>query len=298
MEIDQEQMSVLKELRARASLSQAQVAEKLGVVRQSYIKYENGSAELPLSVLRKLAQLYDVEYSCLIDNVMPEEPQYIVDTSVNCCKEAAATYSASINISGQNLAKFSNVFLYVLRNIGAKPNVGQGVLFKLLYFMDFDFYEMYSHHFMGLSYLKGVSGPTPVDFSRTIRFLNKNGVVDEVRTMNYQQDMVKFLPVVEPNLELLSAQELLHIDRTLQKYSDKTSAELEKICEQDAPWQKAKARDILNYEDVFSRSKEMSVRNPAMVNRKPLDFTKYNTHSRVWNDNVQELVNDLRRDRG
>lgn len=294
----QSQNSVLKELRSRKGLSQVQVAEQLGIVRQSYIKYENGSAEMPLSVLRQLSHLFDVDYSCLIDNKMPEEPRYNVDSASNCCKDTVASYNASIAISGQNLAKFSNVFLYMLKCVGARPNVGQGVLFKLLYFMDFDFYELYSRHFMGLSYVKGASGPTPVDFARTIRFLNKNGLVDEVKTQNYQQDMLKFLPVVEPDLDSLTARELLHVDHVLQKYSDKTSVELEKICEMDAPWQNAKTREVLKYEDVFNRSSEMSVRSTAVEKRKPLDFSKYNTHSRIWNDDVQRQVGELRSDRG
>lgn len=292
------QTSVLRELRTHKGFSQAQVAEQLGIVRQSYIKYENGSAEMPLSVLRQLSRLFDVDYSCLIDNVMPEEPRYRVKPSANCCKEPVAAYSAAIDISDKILVKFSNVFLYMLKNIGAKPNVGQGVLFKLLYFMDFDFYELHSNHFMGLSYTKGLSGPIPVDFDKTIRFLRKSGVVDEVKTSNYQQDMLKFLPVVEPDLNSLSALELLHIDRVLQKYSDKTSVELAMLCEKDAPLQIAKTRGVLNYEDVFRRSPEMSVRGTATLNRTPLDFTKYNVNTRIWSDNVQQQIEELRRDRG
>ncbi len=68
--------SVIKTLREKYSFSQEELAQKLGVSRQSYIKYENRSVELPLELVRKLSSIFDVDYSCLIDNKLPVEPTY------------------------------------------------------------------------------------------------------------------------------------------------------------------------------------------------------------------------------
>lgn len=50
----------LKTLRAEYGLTQAQVAEKLGVSQQTYSKYENSDVPIDSEVLRKLCALYGV----------------------------------------------------------------------------------------------------------------------------------------------------------------------------------------------------------------------------------------------
>lgn len=52
---------LLKSLRLKQSFTQKQVASILGVSRQSYSKYENGSVTPPLEIIEKLASLYGVE---------------------------------------------------------------------------------------------------------------------------------------------------------------------------------------------------------------------------------------------
>ncbi len=44
--------------------------------------------------------------------------------------------------------------LYVLNKVGCKYNVGETVLYKLLYFIDFDFYEKYEEQLIGATYVK------------------------------------------------------------------------------------------------------------------------------------------------
>jgi hypothetical protein len=69
-----------------------------------------------------------------------------------------------ISVPQENIEKFKQVLLYILQKVGTKPNFDQTVLFHLLYFMDFDYYEHYEEQFMGLKYIKSSSGPIPVDF--------------------------------------------------------------------------------------------------------------------------------------
>ena len=46
-------------------------------------------------------------------------------------------------------AVFREVVLYVLDKVGDLPETGETVLHKLLYFIDFDFYEKYEESLMG-----------------------------------------------------------------------------------------------------------------------------------------------------
>ncbi len=56
----------LKEMRKIYSLTQRQVAEKLGISQPSYIRYENGTSEPTLENLVKLADLFDVSTDFLL----------------------------------------------------------------------------------------------------------------------------------------------------------------------------------------------------------------------------------------
>ncbi len=47
-------------------MTQDDIAEILGMSRTSFSKYENGAANPPLAVLRKLAKIYNVEIEYLI----------------------------------------------------------------------------------------------------------------------------------------------------------------------------------------------------------------------------------------
>ncbi|EID86089.1 putative transcriptional regulator [Treponema sp. JC4] len=62
---------ILKYLRQLNSLSQEEVAQKLGISRQSYIKYEKGSVIPNTHTLSELAKLYSVKESFIIENKIP-----------------------------------------------------------------------------------------------------------------------------------------------------------------------------------------------------------------------------------
>lgn len=51
---------VLKELREDHKLSQKEIAEKINVTKQAYGNYENGTRNIPIETLIKLADYYKV----------------------------------------------------------------------------------------------------------------------------------------------------------------------------------------------------------------------------------------------
>ena len=53
-----------------------------------------------------------------------------------------------------NVQKFKEVLLYILNKIGTKENLDETVICNLFYFIDFDFYEKYEEHLIGLTYKK------------------------------------------------------------------------------------------------------------------------------------------------
>lgn len=51
----------LKALRANYDLSAKEVADKLHIHQQTLLKYEKDSTDIPMSLLNKLAELYNVD---------------------------------------------------------------------------------------------------------------------------------------------------------------------------------------------------------------------------------------------
>lgn len=248
--------NIVKLLREEQNLSQDELASALGITRQTLSKYENENCNLSLDIIKKLASFFDVDYSCFIDNKMPVRTEYnIVGKSVVPPKT-----DIRISIPQENIDKFKQVLLYILNKVGAKPNVGQTVIYKLLYFIDFDFYELYEEQLMGLKYIKNTYGPTPVDFAKLIKEMENNGDLEEVRTKYFNREQTKYLPIKKADLSLLSALELEHIDKELERLSDKTGKELSEFSHKDIPWIGAEMGEPLEYEAVFYRTNETSLR--------------------------------------
>jgi len=249
-------INIIKLLREEKGISQEQLAEELGIARQTLGKYENETSSLPIDIIKKLANIFDVDYACFIDNKMPVKPAYnIIQSNDEDVKE-----DIRIDIPQKNIEKFKQVLLYILNKVGAKPNVGQTVIYKLLYFIDFDYYELYEEQLMGLEYIKNTYGPTPVDFAKLIKEMEKDGELEEVKTKFFKHEQTKYLPIKKPDLTLLSARELEHIDKELDRLSDKTGTELSNYSHKDIPWIGAEMGDVLDYEAVFYRNESTSLR--------------------------------------
>jgi uncharacterized phage-associated protein len=165
-----------------------------------------------------------------------------------------------IDIPQENLEKFQQVFLYITQKLGAKPNIGKTALNKLLYFIDFDYYEIYEEQLMGLKYTKDKYGPCPSDFDTLTKAMENEGKIEITATKYFNRDQTKYLPRVEPDLTRLTAQEIKHIDSVLDKHSSRSAAELSDFSHKDIPWRIAKSGGVLEYESVFYRDESTSVR--------------------------------------
>ena len=154
------------------------------------------------------------------------------------------------------------MLLYILSKIGGKPNIGETVLYKLLYFIDFDYYEKYEEQLIGARYMKNTHGPTPIAFAKIIERLEKEAKVEKVKSKFYKYEQTKYLvnPNIPLNLSTLSAQELAHIDWEMDRLSDLTAAQISALSHIDTPWVAAREREQLEYEHVFYRPEETSVR--------------------------------------
>jgi len=154
----------IKELRDKIGLSQAKLAGLLGLNRASLSQIENGERKLTAEEINKLAKIFNISCDVLLN------PKRDVQVVLEKKAKYTATPKASIRISvpQRNVAKFKEVLLYILNKVGSKPNIGETVIYKLLYFIDFNYYEKYEEQLIGATYIKNNYGPTPMEFREIV----------------------------------------------------------------------------------------------------------------------------------
>jgi transcriptional regulator with XRE-family HTH domain len=246
----------LLELRKSNGISQAFVAEKIGVSRASYIEIEKGAKELTLSQANKIAEIFNVSLAELISGkTMPA-----IKVSIQDKQEKKEKQEIRIDVPQKNLKKFKEVLLYVLEKVGSKSNVGMTVLYKLLYFIDFDYYEKFEEQLVGATYIKNHFGPTPAEFKKIVESMESKGELETVKSKYFLHEQTKYLPHRKPDISVLSAREIKHIDEVLARLSGKNAKELSDYSHQDIPWLGTKDGEAIKYESVFYRTPETSVR--------------------------------------
>lgn len=246
----------LLELRNNQAISQAFVAKKIGVSRASYIEIEKGAKELTVSEAIKIAEIFNISLEELIAGKTFSDVKVTIDDK----PEKKEKMEMRIDVPQKNLKKFKEVLLYILEKVGSKSNVGMTVLYKLLYFIDFDYYEKFEEQLVGATYIKNHFGPTPVEFKKIVELMESKGELETVKSKYFQHEQTKYLPHREANLSVLSAQEIKHIDEVLARLSDKNAKELSDHSHRDIPWIGTKDGEAISYEAVFYRTPETSVR--------------------------------------
>ena len=252
----------IQKQRENLGLTQEYVAKKLGISRPTYILIEQNKRDLMLKEAIQLADVLQITLEDLVEQLERKDANSDTTYSVVADRERDKKQNIRINIPQKNLDKFREVLLYVLSQVGAKPNVGETVIYKLLYFIDFNYYEKYEEQLIGATYIKNTFGPTPVEFKKLVDDMIKKGELIEIKSKYFNNDQKKYLAVREPNLaKSLNAQELKHIDEVLAQLSDKNASELSAYSHQDVPWIVTEKGKPIDYETVFYRTPKTSVRN-------------------------------------
>lgn len=235
--------------------TQAILAREIGVSRPTYVQIEQGTRDLSLTEAKKLADIFNMTLDQLIACEPPQEHVMLEKTTQQ------ANQKIAIRVPQKNLAKFKQVLLYLLEKVGGKPNVGETVIYKLLYFIDFDYYEKFEETLVGATYIKNQYGPTPIEFKTIVQDMKKNGELEEVKSRYFVYPQKKYLALKRPDLSLLTGREIEHIDEVLARLADKNAKEISDYSHGDIPWLTHKAGEIISYETVFYRDEKYSVRN-------------------------------------
>jgi len=247
----------IKSLREQANLSQEELADLVKIGRVSLSQVESGERKLTAEEIAQLAKIFNITSDILLD--LEKDIKVVLEIKEE--KHFKSKQEIRISVPQKNLEKFKEVLLYILNKVGSKHNIGQSVIYKLLYFIDFNFYEKYEEQLMGATYIKNHHGPTPKEFIKIIDEMEKNKDIVKVQDKYFQYPQTKYLPLRKPDLSKLDdARAIEVIDDVLNKLSDMNAMQIKEYSHKDVPWLTTQDGSVIDYESVFYRTPDYSMR--------------------------------------
>ena len=242
-------------LRKMKGLSQEDLAKSVKISRPSLAQIELGNRGVDILELQKLSLV--LEFS--LDDFMSKDFSARQDVDGKEEKKVKKE-EERISVPTLQVNKFKNVLLYILERCAGKPNVGETVLNKLLYFSDFNYYELYEEHLTGAKYRKLPFGPVPQKLDTIINQMIDKGQLQRVKTDYHGYPLIRYLPLEKADLTELRASEKEVIDRVIEQMSDWSANMISAYSHGDKPWKASQLNEDINYELAFYRRPPYSIR--------------------------------------
>ena len=210
---------VIEEFRLKKGLSQAEIAERKGVSRASYIAFEQGKTELSLSEASTLADIFGISLEEIKSGLKP------------------------------NYDKYKQMILAYLRSdISTDKKIPKTKLAKLLYLADFTWFYKHLDSMSGMSYRKIQHGPVPDSYFRAINELFEEGSIDiDAATSDGAFLISQTRSGGREDLSELSATEKKLIKNISAKWKGKRTKDIVKFTHDQLPYQICDDNEIIPY---------------------------------------------------
>lgn len=227
----------IKRWREERDISQEQFAKTVGLNRVAVSEVERGNRSIDAVELAKIAKFFNIGADALLsdDNLVE------VHTIEN-------DFDFEPN-------KLKNVILYILEKCGGKPNLGETVLYKLLYFVDFDCFEKTGRPVTGLNYVNRQFGPVPAleEYCTVVTEMQGANQLKIFSQDYYGWVQKRYVALTNYEEGSLSLREVVIIDSVINRLSDMSAKKIEDYVHEDAPWKLTKEKQIIPYHLAFDR---------------------------------------------
>ena len=242
-------------IRKIKGLTQGDLAKNIGISRSSLAQIELGNRSIDVFELQSIAMILGFSLDQILSSNFNSKSEKMEET-----KAADEEINIRISVPELNINKFKNVLLYLLECCAGKPNIGETVLNKLLYFCDFNYYEIYEEHLTGACYKKMPYGPVPQQLTGIINQMVENRQLQRIKTEYHAFTQTRYLPLIKPDLTQLSAAEKNVIDDVVRQMGDWNANQISEYSHKDMPWMAAKEGKDISYNLAFYRESPYSVR--------------------------------------
>ncbi len=216
--------SFLKYTREERKLSQAVVAERIGMSRASYVAVEKGTKELTLAEAAALTQLFSISIDELLRTETP------------------------------NLLKYRQMILAFLRIAKEGGQVIKKTkLAKLLYLTDFSWYYLEGNSMSGVMYRRIDFGPVADAYFRLLEEMEQDGsiIIKQIYRDDYHMyEIEETKTSSKKSLPLLTKKELAHIHTIWKQWAGASTAEIVKFTHEQKPYQLSLPGELIAYEHI------------------------------------------------
>ncbi|MHC1609459.1 MAG: Panacea domain-containing protein [Candidatus Methanofastidiosia archaeon] len=162
-----------------------------------------------------------------------------------------------------NANKFSKLIRLIAYTIGNKPYVGKTFFYKVLYFIDFNYYELYRESITGETYYKLPRGPAPSHFDSVVNILESKKLIKISKKKRYKYEIFKYNTEIfnSDMITCFTKNELNIILGTLKFFSNYNATQISNFSHLDAPWMLTELYQPIKYEFALIRSSETSANN-------------------------------------
>lgn len=162
----------------------------------------------------------------------------------------------------KDIKKYKNAVLYLANKLGGKIR-GKKKLAKLLYFVDFDFFEKYEKSITGATYKHLPMGPYPVELAEIISLLEEEKLIvtsSEENCHGYSPTEI-FEAKAEVEAGVFENEEIKMLDRVVSKYGELNGGQLEQLSHSEAPYLGTELNEEIPYELSFYRDTDFTEQN-------------------------------------
>lgn len=147
-----------------------------------------------------------------------------------------------------NKDKYKAALLYIANSLGQIE--GMKKAYKLLYYLDFDFYEAYEKPFTGEVYKALEMGPVPIYFTGIVQELEDEGKIQikKIRKLpTHENETVIYKPLSNTDYNFTKEEKNM-LDRVIKLYGGQTGTTLERLSHAEAPYNAVDTYQIIPYE--------------------------------------------------
>ncbi|MBA7573862.1 hypothetical protein ES708_15661 [subsurface metagenome] len=241
-------------IRKLKGLTQEDMANFMQINRSSFAQIETGNRNISAIELKKIADYLGYPIERLLAK------KFNIEKISHSRLKPDTKQEIRISVPKLKVEKLKNVLLYILEKCAGKPNVGETVLYKLLYFSDFNFYELNEEHLTGVKYRKLPYGPLPTKLDIIINNMIETRQLKRIKTEYHGYPQIRYIPLIKSDLNMLKASEKEIIDNVIEHFSDWSAAAISEYSHKDMPWKATEEGEEIDYELAFYREVPYSVR--------------------------------------
>lgn len=154
-----------------------------------------------------------------------------------------------------NEKKYENVILFFSNKI-RNGTLGKLKMMKLLYFLDFDFFEKYGKTVTGDEYLRFENGPVPRMAEKILKSMNGKTIsIKNKKVAPGYKDQQCIEPLKVFDYAVFSKEEIIMMEEVANKWERFTGTEMKTASHGEAPWIATAPDAVIDYNLAYYRNK-------------------------------------------